>query len=127
MESNLTSLLADVINWDKLKAFKQEDLKGGHYQPFWHLLQMAAISNLRNFTQEEVCNIHNEMTYFPSLKDDVERLDLLTMEKSKTDKYKEVIIDLLIKNEVEKESIKSKTKDRSRGFNILGYSISKHN
>ena len=61
LDSNIVDLLESVVDWQEFKGFRQEDLKGGHYQPFWHLVQMAFISKCSNFTQDEVCGIRSKL------------------------------------------------------------------
>ncbi len=122
LESNIRDILNDEIDWNKLSEFNTETLKSGHYQPFWQLVQMAAISNLTSFSQNEVSNIHLEIQGFPSLKDVVDNANPLSFEKSKTDKYKEVIINLL----TEKETINDIPKEKpERQFKLFGYRITK--
>ncbi|QSE98405.1 hypothetical protein [Fulvivirga lutea] len=123
LDSNIVDLLEPVVDWEEFKGFRQENLKGGHYQPFWQLVQMAAISNCNSFTQDEVCSIHEKMDDFPNLKDDYESLDPLTLEKSKTNKYKEVIIELLAKNELENKT--QHDESNLDGLKIFGYYITK--
>ncbi len=123
LHSYIVELLEHVVDWKAFKDFGQDDLKCGHYQPFWQLVQMASISNCNSFTQDDVCSIHEKMDGFPNLKDDYESLDPLNLEKTKTDKYKEVIIDLLVKEVKESETDQVKTNEQ--GVKIFGYKISK--
>ncbi|MEQ8927623.1 MAG: hypothetical protein RLO81_17535 [Fulvivirga sp.] len=123
LDSNIVDLLEPVVDWEDFKSFRQTDLNRGHYQPFWQLVQMAAISNCNSFTQDEVCSIHEKMDGFPDLKDDYESLDPLTLEKSKTNKYKEVIIELLTKYELENKT--QLDESNLDGLKIFGYYITK--
>lgn len=97
--SNLAKLMEPIINWEQFDNFQPEMLKSGHYQPFWHLVQLAVISNVDSFKQSDFENVAEKMKELPVLKDDAAVPSARAQETARSDKYRDVIVELLVERE----------------------------